>query len=122
MTVKEGIIEQIDELRNKISGLEKKQTKDHKFLLKRLGVRVHKINYTKEIAELKKQIGEIDKILVVITEGRVLELKVYENLEEILRDYFTEVSVLFHPNNTKTLREIAIDSLAKLDSQKGSKE
>ena len=41
-----------------------------------------------EIAKLKEDIKNINKILKVITEGRCLELKTFINLEEALKPLF----------------------------------
>ncbi len=43
-----------------------------------------------QIGELEKRIGEIDKILIVITEGRILELESITKLKEVLRKFFTK--------------------------------
>jgi hypothetical protein len=51
------------------------------------GAKQH-LEFIKSINELKSDIGNINKILEVITEGRVLELVAFNNLEDVLRDYF----------------------------------
>lgn len=44
----------------------------------------------KEINELKERIGEIDKILIAITEGRILELNTINNIQKALREFFED--------------------------------
>ena len=45
----------------------------------------------KEIAELKKNNSEVDKILEEMTEGRLLELNAYERLESVLKKSFNYI-------------------------------
>ena len=85
-----------------------------------------------QIAELKNQIKEINKILVVITEGRVLELNSITNLEEVLRSLFDRIIYISrvyeserHDKFLKELQDWRINLrglIKKLDSPKKDSE
>lgn len=70
----------------------------------------------KQINELKKRIGDIDKILVVITEGRILELNTINNLEEILWKLFKR------HEKSNPLTSFYTELLEKLDGKTEKKE